>query len=56
MSRRRTGSSINKASSAMYRSARVLRDVKAVTSGNPVRIFLRFINKFLGKLFSRTWR
>lgn len=56
MSRRRKGSSINKITSALYKTGRVLRDVKAVSGGNPFRIISRFINKFLGKLFSRTWR
>ncbi len=56
MGKKKRGSSINKLSSALYRSGRMLRDIKAVTSGNPFRYISRIINKFLGKLFSKTWR
>jgi|GEM_PF-3858006 len=56
MSRKRRGSSINKITSALYKTARSLRDVKAVSSGKPLRLFSRFINKLIGKLFSATWR
>lgn len=53
---RRRGSTINRISSLLYKTGRRLRDVKAVSGGNPLRIFSRFINKFLGRFFSGMWR
>lgn len=42
----------------LYRSARILGDVEAVTSGNPKRIERRAKNKLLGRALGRAglWR
>ncbi len=44
--------------SNLYRSARLLGDVQAVTSGNPKRIERRAKNKLVGRALGRTgiWR
>lgn len=44
--------------SNLYRSARILGDVQAVTSGNPKRIERRAKNKLIGRAFGRAgiWR
>lgn len=44
-------------SSSLFKLARISRDAKVYTSGNPVRIGRRVKNKFLGrKVISRIWR
>jgi hypothetical protein len=44
--------------SNLYRSARLLGDVQAVTSGNPKRITRRAKNKLVGRALGRAgvWR
>jgi len=44
--------------SDLYRSARILGDVQAVTSGNPKRITRRAKNKLVGRALGRAgiWR
>jgi hypothetical protein len=44
--------------SSLYRSARLVGDVQAVTSGNPKRITRRAKNKLVGRVLGRSglWR
>jgi hypothetical protein len=44
--------------SSLYRSARILGDVQAVTSGNPKRLTRRAKNKLVGRALGRAgvWR
>ena len=47
---------IGKLRGSLYRAARLLGDVSAVTSGRPDRIAKRLVNKFIGrKLVRRLW-
>lgn len=41
--------SISKIRSALYKSAGILGDVQAITSGRPKKILARLHNKFVGK-------
>ena len=47
---------LNKVRSGLYRAARLLGDVGAVTSGRPSRIAKRLVNKVVGRnLVRRLW-
>ncbi len=49
---------VRKASSDVYRAARVVRDVEVLSSGNPKKIARRLKNKLVGRTLSklRIWR
>ena len=38
---------------SLYKGARILGDVNAVTSGNPARMAKRMMNKFTGRKLAR---
>jgi len=48
---------MNKIISALYKLARQLTDIKALSSGSPVKIINRIINKLIGrKIIKRLYR
>ena len=46
---------LNQLSKTLYNSARVTRDLKAVSSGKPSKIAKRGCNKVVGRLFGKLW-
>ena len=49
---------VKRASSSLYKAARMSRDIEVLASGNPKQILRRGKNKILGRLLSklRIWR
>lgn len=50
---RRRGWTIGKTRRLLYGSARVLGDVQAISSGDPVKVEKRIARRLLGRVFAR---